>query len=131
MTITRGMKRPGESTNIMSHCIVSEHNTGGDPDSFATGGISAHTPDPSTVNSPIMVSASVAVIAPGAGTPTGTITITDGTVNCVLTLPAASCNLTPTTTGAKMLTATYSGDSNFGGSVSGIRVSTATARIAP
>src|SRR6185369_16116201 len=44
-------------------------------------------------------------------------TITDGTSNCTITLPAPPlCNLTSTTPGQKTLTATYSGDGNFNGS---------------
>ena len=83
-----------------------------------TTAITADTPDPSIAGSPYSVSASVAVTAPGAGTPGGSITVSDGTDNCVITLPAPSCNLTSTTTGAKTLTATYGGDASFNGSVS-------------
>ncbi len=70
------------------------------------------------MGTPYSVSASVTVTAPGAGTPGGSITVSDGTDNCVITLPAPSCNLTSTTTGAKTLTATYDGDASFNGSVS-------------
>ncbi|WP_460482142.1 Ig-like domain repeat protein [Comamonas humi] len=63
------------------------------------------------------VSAAVAVLAPGGGTPTGTITIRDGGVGagdtCTITLPATSCALTPSAAGNQPLTATYSGDTNF------------------
>jgi hypothetical protein len=80
--------------------------------------ISAHTPNPSFVLAPIAVTATVAATAPGAGTPTGSITVSDGTDSCVITLPATSCNLTPTTDGAKTLVATYSGEARFLGSAS-------------
>ncbi|MFN7782311.1 MAG: Ig-like domain repeat protein, partial [Lysobacterales bacterium] len=62
----------------------------------------------------VTVSASVAAVAPGAGTPTGTITIagTD-TTGCVITLPATSCELSFASQGSKTLTATYGGDSQF------------------
>ena len=83
-----------------------------------TSTISAHTPNPSLVGAPIAVTASVAVTAPGTGTPTGTITVSDGTASCLITLPATSCNLVPTSPGAKTLTATYAGDANFNGSTS-------------
>ena len=83
-----------------------------------TSTISAHTPNPSLVGAPIAVTASVAVTPPGTGTPTGTITVSDGTANCLITLPATSCNLVPTSPGAKTLTATYAGDANFNGSTS-------------
>jgi hypothetical protein len=63
------------------------------------------------------VSWTVAVVAPGSGTPTGIVTVSDGTDTCNATLPATSCLLTSTTAGSpKTLTATYSGDANFNGS---------------
>ncbi|SDD63179.1 lectin-like domain-containing protein, partial [Aquimonas voraii] len=62
----------------------------------------------------VTVSASVAAVAPGAGTPTGTITISgDDTTGCVITLPATSCELSFASKGSKTLTATYGGDSQF------------------
>ena len=81
--------------------------------------ITADTPDPSVTGQAYTVTANVVPIPPGMGTPTGTITVSDGTGGtCVITLPAASCVLTSTTAGAKTLTATYSGDANFNGSTS-------------
>ena len=66
------------------------------------------------------VSAAVTVTAPGSATPTapgGTITISDGSQTCTITLPAISCSLTSTSLGApKNITATYNGDSNFNAS---------------
>ena len=63
------------------------------------------------------------VRASGAATPTGTVTVSDGTVTspaCALSgsggTATATCTLTPTTKGAKTLTATYGGDSAFNGS---------------
>ncbi|MBK7474276.1 MAG: Ig-like domain repeat protein [Betaproteobacteria bacterium] len=83
-----------------------------------TAAIGTHTPNPSNVNAPIAVTATVAVTAPGAGTPTGVVAVSDATDNCTITLPATSCNLTPTTPGAKTLTATYNGDANFNSATS-------------
>jgi len=80
--------------------------------------ITDDTPDPTVVGQPYTVTASVAVNAPGAGTPTGTITISDGSQTCIINLPATTCMLTSTTAGAKTLTATYSGDASFNGSTS-------------
>lgn len=52
--------------------------------------------------------------SPGAGTPGGTITVSDGEVSCSYSTPANNnCSITPVSTGAKTLTATYSGDGNF------------------
>ncbi len=69
----------------------------------------------STVGSPYAVDWSVTVTAPGAGAPTGTVTVSDGTDTCNAAVGAGTCNLTSTTAGAKTLTATYSGDTNFNG----------------
>ncbi len=62
------------------------------------------------------ITATVAPVAPGAGTPSGTITVTDGAVSCVITLPGTSCNLTFNVLGGHTITATYSGNANFNGS---------------
>lgn len=83
-----------------------------------TTAITAHTPDPVTLGTSVSVSAGVSVTAPGAGTPTGTIAVSDGSASCTITLPAVSCNLMPTSAGVKMLTATYGGDTSFNGSAS-------------
>jgi hypothetical protein len=53
-----------------------------------------------------------------SGTPTGDVTISDGTDSCVATAAAGMCYLTSTSVGSKTITATYMGDNNFMGSVS-------------
>ena len=58
----------------------------------------------------------VSVVPIGMGTPTGTVTVSDGSQTCTITLPATSCNLISTTAGAKTITATYNGSTNFGAS---------------
>ncbi|MBB6088137.1 MBG domain-containing protein, partial [Wenzhouxiangella marina] len=82
--------------------------------------IPAVTVDPTTttINS-ISPAASQAVgqaytvdVSVAGTTPTGTITVSDGTDSCLITLPAGSCDLTSTTTGAKTITADYSGDAD-------------------
>ncbi len=80
--------------------------------------ITSDTPDPSVVGQSVTVAYSVAVTAPGSGTPTGNVTVSDGTVSCTGTVAAGQCTLTPTSAGAKTLTATYAGDANFNGSAS-------------
>ena len=75
--------------------------------------ITAHSPNPSAPGTPVTVAANVTVEAPGAGVPSGTITVSDGTANCVIALPAASCSLTPATAGTKAITASYGGDAHF------------------
>ncbi|MEN1726963.1 MAG: Ig-like domain-containing protein [Pseudomonadota bacterium] len=75
--------------------------------------ITNQSPNPSTVGEAYAVTVSV---TSASGTPTGTVTIDDGTVNCTtgnLSGGTASCNLSSTTAGSKTLTATYAGDSNF------------------
>ncbi|MDG4594099.1 MAG: IPTL-CTERM sorting domain-containing protein, partial [Candidatus Contendobacter sp.] len=81
-----------------------------------TTAITSDTPDPSAVGQAIPVSFTVTPV--GGGTPTGNVTVSDGTVNCIGTVAAGTCNLTPTSAGTKTLTATYGGDATFNGSVS-------------
>ena len=80
--------------------------------------ITSDNPDPSVVGQTITVTYTVTVNAPGMGMPTGTVTVSDGVNMCSASVSAGSCNLALTTVGARTLTATYSGDTNFTGSVS-------------
>ncbi len=94
--------------------------------------ITAHTPDPSIVNSPVLVTVTTQPVAPGAGVPSGTITVSDSAANCSITLPATSCSLTPSTVGVKTITANYVGDGNFNGSsASGVSQNVIAAPTAP
>jgi hypothetical protein len=69
---------------------------------------------PSVVGEPYAVNVAVAPVAPGVGTPTGTVLVSDGSATCTITLPATSCNLASQTVGApKAITAVYSGDASF------------------
>ena len=52
----------------------------------------------------------------GSGTPSGNVTITDGTQSCTGTVAAGQCVITFTTSGAKSLTATYAGDTTYSAS---------------
>jgi hypothetical protein len=85
-----------------------------------TTAITSDLPDPSVVGQSVTVAFSVMVNAPGSGTPTGNVTVSDGTISCTATVTAGNCSLTFTSAGARSLTATYSGDSNFDGSTSAI-----------
>jgi uncharacterized repeat protein (TIGR01451 family) len=80
--------------------------------------ISGHTPAITVVGEPYAVTVAVAVSGMGSGTPSGTVTVTDGTgALCTITLPGGTmCNLTSTSPGNKTLIASYSGDTNFSGS---------------
>src|SRR3989454_4865114 len=77
--------------------------------------ITSVAPEPSTVGQATTVSFSV---TSSSGTPTGTVTVSDGTEGCSGTVAAGSCSLTFTTAGAKTLIATYAGDGTFAGSTS-------------
>jgi uncharacterized repeat protein (TIGR01451 family) len=86
-----------------------------------TVSIGSDNPDASVIGQQVSVGATVAVTAPGGGTPTGTITVsgTGTSGNCTITLPATSCNLTFTSTGAQTISATYNGDASYSSSSTG------------
>ncbi len=77
---------------------------------------------PSMLGAPVTFTASVAVNAPGAGLPTGTVTFTiDGTPQTPVPVDGsgdAAFMTSALTSGAHAIVATYSGDLNFTGSVS-------------
>ena len=76
--------------------------------------ITSHTPNPSVVGQQISVSVTV---TSGFGTPTGSVTVDDGTESCTIAAlsgGAGSCNFRPTTSGTKTLTASYAGDATHG-----------------
>lgn len=83
-----------------------------------TTSITSHVPNPSLVGEALTVHYRVAPRSPGAGTPTGTVTVGDGVDSCTGTVAAGSCSITLHTPGARMLTASYAGDGNFDGSTS-------------
>jgi hypothetical protein len=82
--------------------------------------ITSDIPDPSLVGESVEVSFTVAADAPGSGTPTGDVTVTvDGsaaTCSDTLVAGAGSCTLAIPNAGARTLTATYAGDTNYNGS---------------
>jgi hypothetical protein len=75
--------------------------------------ISTHSPDPSAQGAVVTVHYGVSVDAPGAGTPTGTVTVSDGVSGCTATVAAGACNIVLTTAGSRTLIAGYAGDGNF------------------
>jgi len=83
--------------------------------------ITGNTPNPSQSGQAVTVGYAVAVTAPGAGTPSGnvTVTVSGGAETCTASVAAGSCQLALLGTGARTLTATYAGDSNFLGSQGG------------
>ena len=80
--------------------------------------ITSDTPDPSTVGQAVTVNFVVAAAAPGAGTPAGNVTVSDGVDACTATVATGSCSVSLTTAGARTLTATYAGNANFNASTS-------------
>lgn len=78
--------------------------------------------NPSILNSSVTLTATVSVVAAGAGTPTGSITFKDGST--ILTTapisPAGQATFSTSSliVGSHPITATYSGDPNFNGSTS-------------
>jgi len=80
--------------------------------------ITADSPDSSAVGQNVTVAFTVAAAPPGAGTPTGNVTVGDGVSSCTgaLSNGSGSCVVALTTAGNRTLMATYAGDGNFSGS---------------
>jgi hypothetical protein len=79
------------------------------------------TPNPSTFNDTVTLTATVAPVSPGAGVPTGTVNFFDGATNIgsgTLSGGSASFQISSLSVGSHSLTAQYVGSSNFGGSTS-------------
>jgi uncharacterized repeat protein (TIGR01451 family) len=110
-TISSVTSTPGGTNSTPATATITVNKAG------TTTAIVSDLPDPSVVGQLYTVTYSVSVSAPGAGTPTGTVTVSDGTSNCIGTLPATNCPLSSLAAGAKTLTATYSGDTKFSSSV--------------
>jgi large repetitive protein len=70
------------------------------------------------VGQTISIEFTVTVNAPGAGTPTGNVTISDGASTCTTTVAVGTCSFTLVAAGARTFTATYAGNTNFNGSTS-------------
>ena len=66
----------------------------------------------------VTVNWTVAVTAPGGGTPTGTVTVTGGS-GCSAALATGHCDVTFPAAGAQTVSASYAGDTHFTGSASG------------
>ena len=77
-----------------------------DPASTVTA-ITGVAPAVTTPGQPYTVGWSVSVVAPGGGTPTGTVAVTDGTDSCSAPVAVRSCVLTSTTSGNKTVVVRY------------------------
>jgi hypothetical protein len=69
--------------------------------------ITSSSPNPSFVFQQYAVNWSVVVVAPGSGTPTGTVQVSDGSATCSAPVGNGTCSLTSNTPGVKTLTATF------------------------
>jgi hypothetical protein len=69
-------------------------------------------PEPSHVAQPYTVNFSVTATG---GTPTGQVTVSDGSYTCGAAVAAATCVLDDVSPGAKTITVTYAGDGKFAG----------------
>ena len=97
----------GASTSAVATHTVTQAST--------TASISSDLPDPSVVGQSVPVSYTVSVAAPGSGTPTGLVVVTDddSSAACISTVAAGQCGLTISTLGTHHLHAQYLGDGNF------------------
>jgi hypothetical protein len=80
--------------------------------------ITGSAPNPSLPGQAVTLNYTVVVNAPGSGTPTGNVTLTDGVDSCTATVAAGSCVITFSTSGTRVVTATYAGDASFATSTS-------------
>jgi hypothetical protein len=95
--------------------------------------ITSEAPDPTPAGQPYTVRWSISVLPPGAGTPTGSVTVSDGAGgSCSAPVATGSCTLTSTTVGSETLTVSYAGDGNYLATVNATshQVSKATQSIA-
>ena len=109
------------SSSSATSFVVSQAST--------TTGLSA-TPSTTTEGQPVTLTATIAAVAPGAGTPTGSVQFFVGTTSLgTASLSGTTAILTTTTlpVGTDSLTAQYLGDSNFTGSTSSAVVVTVNA----
>ena len=74
--------------------------------------VGAIGPEPSHIAQPYTVNFSVTATG---GTPTGQVTVSDGSSNCSVPVAAGSCVLTAVTPGPKTIMVTYAGDNQFSG----------------
>lgn len=70
------------------------------------------------INNPATYTIALGVTSPGGGAPTGTVTVSEGSNSCTITLPQASCSLTFASLGSRSITATYAGNANYNGASS-------------
>lgn len=82
--------------------------------------ITGAVPQPSALNQPVAFGYSIIPVVPGAGTPTGTVSVGAGVDLGSGSVAAGSASVVFTSKGPKSVTASYVGDANFNGGVSAI-----------
>ena len=132
---------PVLGTATFSNLAVNKAGTGYTLTAFVSG-VSSATSDPfdvgqaattiaitskspggaSVFGQPVTFNYDINIVAPGAGSLTGTVTVSDGTDECTGGINAGTgvgnCQLHFSTTGTRSVTAVYNGDQNFTGSTS-------------
>ncbi|HEU4587993.1 MAG TPA: Ig-like domain-containing protein [Gemmatimonadales bacterium] len=78
---------------------------------ITTATIRSITPARGTALAPVTVTFDVT--ADHGGTPSGSVSVSDGTDGCTATVSAGRCEFTPTTGGDKTITVSYGGDARF------------------
>ena len=91
--------------------VMARYLNDGDPNGpSSTTQITSHLPDPSLVGRPVIATYAV---TSASGTPTGTVTVSDGQRSCSASVDAGSCTLTLFAAGVRPLTASYAGDGTY------------------
>ncbi|MFG2194198.1 Ig-like domain repeat protein [Streptomyces sp. NPDC048639] len=133
VVVLDGMGQASISTSSLSvglHNITATY--GGDVNFVGSTDTDTHTvdvsattttvvsaPDPSVLGGPVTITATVVPVAPGAGTPTGSVDfVIDGGSPTTVALTGNTATLTTSSLslGSHSITAAYSGDGNFTGS---------------
>jgi hypothetical protein len=113
---------------VSAHTITAEYSGDGTFDSSSSSAvpltvtkagtvtsITSIVPSPSKAGQEVTIQFQVSAVAPGAGTPTGTVTVSGGGLDCSDSLSGGTgwCNITFTEVETFTLTADYPGDANF------------------
>ncbi len=92
-----------------------------DPAQASSATMVSSSPNPSGFGQAVTFRATVSAVAPGSGTPTGTVTFQDGTTylgDAALINGAATFTTSALGVGSHVITASYGGDSHFTSSIS-------------
>lgn len=126
--VTETAASPGSRTISASYPASTVHQLSGGSNMLnvnqaATTASAVSSVNPSVFGQPVTITATVSAAAPGAGTPTGTVTFSDGATTLgTATLSGATATFTTSGlgAGAHPITASYGGDLNFKSSASAV-----------